>query len=210
MIISNKLQFIFFAVPKTATHAIRFAVRKYLDNTTDWEQVGLFVQKKLPFPALAQLDTGHITAIEAKLVLDEALWKQFFKFAVVRNPYDRFVSFCAFMNRENLAFQQHALSIMKETIANPDIQQRILFRPQHEFLCDSDDNLLLDFVAHYEQLQDDYTHICAHIGIRVDTLPRINRSVHHAYTSYYDEELRMAVLQFYKKDFELFSYPTTF
>ena len=54
MIISFKHKFVFVAVPKTGTHAVRQALRAHL-ALEDIEQVGLFVQKKLPIPDLAAL-----------------------------------------------------------------------------------------------------------------------------------------------------------
>ena len=207
MIVSNTLQCIFVAVPKTATHAIRFALRQHMDEHQDWEQVGLFVHKKLPFAELEQIDTGHIKAIEARPVLGEELWQRYFKFAVVRNPYDRFVSFCTFINREDINFEQDALARMKQIIADPATQQRIHLRPQHEFVCAANGDIMLDFIGRYEQLTNAYQHICQRLGIRADRLPRVNRSVRRAFAEYYDEELRTAVHAFYHKDFELFGYP---
>ena len=60
MIISLKHRFIFVAIPKTGTHSIRQALRVHLGDE-DMEQVGLFVQKKLPIPELAQFKHGHLT-----------------------------------------------------------------------------------------------------------------------------------------------------
>jgi hypothetical protein len=206
MIISNKLKCIFVAIPKTATHAIRFALRKFLDDQQDWEQVELFVQKKLPFSELSKIDTGHIKAAEAKSVLAEELWERYFKFAVVRNPYDRFVSFCAFIQRENPHFEKNARILMKEAIADPEIRQRIRFRPQYEFVCDCNGKIIVDFLARHERIQEDYQQICGHLGIRAQTLPRVNRSIHSRYTDYYDQALRDAVFEYYHRDFELFDY----
>ena len=207
MIVSNTLRCIFVAIPKTATHAIRFALRPYLDETRDWEQVGLFVQKKLPFAELARIDTGHIQAREARPILGEALWREYFKFAVVRNPYDRFVSFCAFVHREELTFAQNPRPWMKRTLADPATRNRVLFRPQHEFICDAQGEPLLDFVGRYERLEEEYARICARLGIPADRLPRVNRSRRGPFPDYYDEELRAAVFDFYRQDFTLFGYP---
>ena len=52
MIISFEHEFVFAAVPKTGTHAVRQALRAHL-GPNDIEQVGLFVQKKFPIPQLA-------------------------------------------------------------------------------------------------------------------------------------------------------------
>ena len=51
MIVSLQHGFIFAAIPKTGTHAVRRAVREHM-GPDDMEQVGLFVQRKLPMPAL--------------------------------------------------------------------------------------------------------------------------------------------------------------
>ena len=54
MIISAKNRFIFAAVPKTGTHAVRQALREHL-GPDDLEQVGLFVTKRFPMPELAKI-----------------------------------------------------------------------------------------------------------------------------------------------------------
>jgi len=206
MIISHKLKCIFVAIPKTATHAIRFSLRKYMDEGTDWEQVGLFVKKSLPIDEIAKVEHGHITCREIQPFLDSALWESYFKFAVVRNPYDRFVSFCAFINRADLNFAKQPLPKMKQTIEDKAVQQRILFRPQYEFVTDVDKNLLVDFVGRYEQLQEAYNQVCTQLNIPNTKLTKINRSIHKPFAEYYDEELRQAVFAFYRQDFELFGY----
>ena len=60
MIISFAHEFVFTAVPKTGTHAVRQALREHL-GPQDIEQVGLFVQKEFPIPELAELKHGHIS-----------------------------------------------------------------------------------------------------------------------------------------------------
>lgn len=206
MIISNKHRFIFVAIPKTATHAIRFALRKHLDDKLDWEQVGLFVKKTLPFESLAKLGNGHIKCLEIHPFLGEETWCNYFKFTIVRNPYDRFISYCFFMNREDITFQKHALQRMKKIINDKKVQQNLWFIPQHLFITDHNGELMVDFVGKYENLVNAYQHICTQIGIPSEALPRINRSIHNHYTQYYDDELKQAVFEFYQKDFELLGY----
>ena len=59
MIISLEHRFIFAAIG-TGTHAVRRALREHM-GAQDMEQVGLFVQRKLPIPELAQIRHGHLT-----------------------------------------------------------------------------------------------------------------------------------------------------
>ena len=54
MIVSHRHSFIFVAVPKTGTHAVRQALREQL-GADDVEQVGLFVNKRVPWGDLAAI-----------------------------------------------------------------------------------------------------------------------------------------------------------
>ncbi len=66
----------------------------------DIEQVGLFVTEAFPIPELARLQHGHLSLQQIRPYLRPEEWESFFKFAFVRNPFDRFVSYCAFMTRD--------------------------------------------------------------------------------------------------------------
>ena len=52
MIVSHRHRFIFAAVPKTGTHAVRQALREQMGEE-DVEQVGLFVNRRFPWAELA-------------------------------------------------------------------------------------------------------------------------------------------------------------
>ena len=88
MIVSFRHKFIFVAIPKTGTHAVRQALREHL-GPEDIEQVGLFVDKRFPMPELAQLEHGHISLQQLRAHLPPEQFDSFFKFAFVRNPFDR-------------------------------------------------------------------------------------------------------------------------
>jgi hypothetical protein len=205
MIISHKHKFIFAAIPKTATHAIRFAVRPFLDDE-DQEQVGLFIKKELPYREIAKLPHGHIKCKEIKPLLGEEIWSDYFKFAVVRNPYDRFVSYCAFMNKDNPDFVRNPQPYMYQALLNKKIHRHILFIPQTEFIYDSDSVLMINHVARYETLQTSYDKICEEIGLGKSLLETINTSEHRPFREYYNKELKGMVYNFYKNDFLNFGY----
>ena len=134
MIISHRHKFIFFAVPKTATHTIREALRQHTDEN-DWEQQVLYGEQYLPIPEIARVQHGHISAEQIRPHLDDNVWDNYFKFAFVRNPFDRFVSTCFFMNRDNPAFADLAVRFMKDRIQRDRFRNRVLVRPQHQQLC---------------------------------------------------------------------------
>ena len=95
MIISHEYKFIFIAIPKTATHAIRDGLRRNM-GINDLEQVDLFQKKRLPFKSISKISHGHITAEEIKSQISTEQWNSYFKFAFVRNPFDRFISYSFF------------------------------------------------------------------------------------------------------------------
>lgn len=205
MIISHRHKFIYFAVPKTATHTIREALRQHL-GPDDLEQQVLFGKQYLPFPEIAAIEHGHICANEIRPHLSATVWDDYFKFAFVRNPYDRFVSTCFFLNRGNPDFAASAVAFMKDRLPRPRFQQRVLARPQFQQLTNSDGKLALDFIGRYEELQQSYDSICDRIGIPGIELGKKNTSQHSSFVEYYDDDLKQAVAEFYAEDLRLFSY----
>ncbi|MBT8076931.1 MAG: sulfotransferase family protein [Gammaproteobacteria bacterium] len=205
MIVSHKHRFIFFAVPKTGTHAIREALRPHL-HEDDWEQQVLFGQQALPIPEIARLRHGHISVQQIRPHFDADRWTGYFKFGFVRNPFDRFVSICFFLQRDNSDFAHSARRFMKLAINRQRFRQRVLALPQYRLLTDADARVGLDFVGRYESLQESYDKICAFLGIPSTPLPRKNPSKHKPWREYYDEELAASVRDFYEMDLRLFGY----
>src|SRR4051794_2138355 len=179
MIISPLRRFIFVAIPKTGTHAVRQALRKHM-GPQDNEQVGLFVQKKFPMPELARLQHGHISLAQVQPYVRPDAWSSCFKFAFVRNPFDRFISYCAFVTRDDGEFERDPQRVMREIIADPP-HEHVLFQPQHTFVTDAAGVLLSDYVGRVEEMQKSYDEICARIGIPTATLEKVNASKRRDY-----------------------------
>ena len=204
MIVSYRHRFIFVAIPKTGTHAVRQALRAHL-GPDDIEQVGLFVQKKFPIPELAAIEHGHLSLEQVRRHLAPDQFAGFFKFAFVRNPFDRFISYCAFVTRALGQFEADPKRVMRRFIDNPPLQH-ILFQPQHLFVTGADGELLSDYVGRVEQMQDSYGEIARRIGIPSAPLDKVNASDRTDYRSYYDQALIDGVAKIYARDLELFGY----
>jgi hypothetical protein len=204
MIISARHKFIFVAIPKTATHAVRRALREHM-APEDMEQVGLFVKRELPIPELARIGHGHLTLEQVRPYFKPEEWATALKFAFVRNPFDRFISYCAFMTRMQGQFEQHPQQVMRHFIANPPLRH-VLFQPQHTFVADAGGELLTDYIGRVETMQESYDEIARRIGIPTATLERVNPSNRQDYRQYYDEELIDGVARLYARDLELFGY----
>lgn len=204
MIISTLHKFVFVAIPKTGTHAVRQALREHM-GPQDMEQVGLFVQRSLPIPALAQIGHGHITLEELRPHVKAEAWASFFKFAFVRNPFDRFVSYCAFITRDGDEFENDPQTVMRDVLAQPP-NDHILFHPQHSFVTDRSGALLADYVGRVEEMQKSYDEISARVGIPTSRLEKVNVTKRRNYREYFDDKLIEGVAKLYARDLELFGY----
>ena len=204
MIISPQHRFIFAAIPKTGTHAVRQALREHM-GPQDLEQVGLFVNRKLPIPDLAKVGHGHLSLQQVRPYFRPEDFDGFFKFAFVRNPFDRFISYCAFMTREGGQFEKNPQVVMRHFMDNPP-WHHVLFQPQHTFVAGADGNLLTDYLGRVEEMQLSYDEAAKRIGIPSRPLDRVNASSRRDYRDYYDEALIDGVAKLYARDLEYFGY----
>jgi hypothetical protein len=204
MIISHQHKFIFFAIPKTGTHSIRFALRPHLGNE-DEEQVGLFHQSKLNTIDFYRRD-GHLTVADIKPFISDEIWNSYYKFSFVRNPWDRLISTFFFRNR-NLPLQPELIiPYIKKKLEDKDFEASLFYKSQANYLVDENKNLAIDFIGKTETMQADFEKICQKIGIEPTILDQKNQSVHHHYKSYYDDDLKELIASVYKKDIALFNY----
>ena len=205
--ISYSRKFIFVHVPKTGGSAIEATlfpnlkpcVRRLYGGCNDKQRerygIGLL---------------QHLTADHIREEVGEDIFKSFFKFAVVRNPWDKLVSEYAYISntsREKYIIKRLGLSTagvsfseFAEAVCKSNFVNTHLFT-QSLMVGDS-----LDFIGKFENLQEDFNIVCDKIGIPRQELTHINKSQHKHYTEYYDDETREIVAEKYSKDIECFGY----
>ncbi|MFW6092854.1 MAG: sulfotransferase family 2 domain-containing protein [Pseudomonadota bacterium] len=206
MIVSHRHRFIFFAVPRTATHSIRDALRPHL-GPNDWEQQMLTRHRHLPIPELAAVRHGHISVSQAEAHLPAEIWRSYFKFAFVRHPVDRFVSACCFLNRGNPEFAGRETAWMKQALTRPPFLRRVLIAPQVSLLHDRTGRIPLDLLGRYEGLQAAFEAVCERVGLPGATLAAANASRRETPAHYLEPDLEDALTRFYAADFTSFGYP---
>ena len=201
---SIKDKFIFFHVPKTAGTSIHSCFNGNLRSL--YSDLGVNYERLSGF--LKTIDT-HVSASEVKSKLGLS-YNEYFTFAFVRNPWDWKVSLYKFIcKRKN--HQYHELykgykdftDYIKNTEYEVDTSMNT--RLQSEYIFDNNE-LILDYVGRFENLQEDFDIICDKIGIPRKQLPHKNKSKRRHYTEYYDEEAKQIVAEKYAKDIEYFGY----
>jgi len=144
-------------------------------------------------------------------------FRRYFKFAFVRNPWDRLVSTFFFLKsgglnpldrawaEHNLAgfddFESFALGWLTEARARSWVH----FRPQHYWFCDDHLKSRMDFVGRFENIENDFKEIAERLGC-ARRLEKGNRTEHQHYTVYYTPETMAKVAGVYATDIELFGY----
>ena len=126
----------------------------------------------------------------------------YFKFAVVRNPWDRFVSAWKYLDATRELSLRDGLMHLP-----PDGKEyRHLTRPQHATLCDSHGRLIVDYLIRFESLQQDFDQVCQIIGKPPRKLPHVNKGNRKHYSEYFDDECRRLFMNQFGRDVELFGY----
>jgi len=216
MLISYTHQFIFFHVAKVAGSSIKNALIDYTQEPKEFKvrRPTKTVNGKLnPLYEMWDAFMMHIKAKDAKKELPKEIYDNFYKFAFVRNPWDWQVSMYHFILKETTHVNHEFVKSMvgfDEYLAwiinvkkTPYPKGAPKF--QKDMVVDKEGRIIVDFIGRYENLAQDFQHVCQMINIDV-SLPVINRSVHKDYKSYYNDKTRKMVEEYFKEDIELFGY----
>jgi len=148
--------------------------------------------------AKLRLHQSHKPASEYKKIVSPEIWNKYFKFAFVRNPWDKMVS--QYHYNSNLFLKNKTF---EEYIKLWDQGYRISTHPVYNSYYLHPE---LDFIGRFENLQSDFDFICSKIGVTDSKLPHINPSKHNKYMTYYSDETAEIVKRRFKEDIERFSY----
>lgn len=141
----------------------------------------------------------------------------YFKFAFVRNPWDRIVSEYMYVkNHGGCACRGNIRKMPKNfeeyIMNNFKCSWREHVSDQYSFIHNSSGEKMVDFVGRFENYQEDVDKVMSRIGIRNYELPNINQTrnlkqrIIKPYWLYYNNNTRKIVEQKYKRDIEAFNY----
>lgn len=224
-IVSDEYRFIYFVVQKVACTSIKTALAPLFGIDTTGTEIPR--EDRAPRFVIHELfdKSGHQINRRQLISGLEGPYKGYFKFAFVRNPWDRLVS----CYRDKLVGDGLGLSLPNDVDVRlyrgmrfaefvegvhkiPDNKADPHFRSQHRVVCGPgrDRLILTDFVGRFENLQADFQTVAERIGAPELRLPHILRSTgkkSRSYTAYYDGRSKQLVSQRYRKDINTFGYP---
>lgn len=156
-------------------------------------------------------------------------WEEYFKFAFVRHPMDRFVSLYHYFrdmtschpcwtrkrNRRLVEIAQYCdkrggfATFCKAFRRSRILKRDMHFWPQHRWICDPYGSLLMDFVGRYESLTSDLEVVADKLKVPrgMARIRRTNVSDHRPWRDYYHNETRVnLIIEYYRADFRIFNY----
>jgi len=174
---------------------------------------GVSVSKTL-FGGLAG---GHMTLDGYLNVFEPQCILNYFKFSIVRNPWDRLVSAYFFLknggfNDDDKQWFNMELgnlpsfeSFVNNWLNRTNIWKCQHFQPQYHYMIEKREKVKLDFVGFMENIEGDFQYIADRIGVKRN-LANSNSGAHDSYLGYYDETTRKIVADVYAEDIKMLGY----
>ena len=140
-------------------------------------------------------------------------WQTGFKFAVVRHPFDRFVSAFSYLKQQTPAHRFWEDDRQRRKALEPfdninaavngaaDFVHMLHFRPQRSWLG----NWLPDFILHFERLAEDWRALQT-LFPSFASLAKLNASQHADYRTLLTPQSRQQLGRWYAEDLRLFGY----
>jgi len=201
-VINHRFNCIFVHIPKTAGNSVNrlFGV--------EWE--------------------NHKDLARYAAEVPEEKFKSYFKFAIVRNPWERILSDYNYQVKKSRP-EASKLFLLKDSGEQRNFQEWLeaafsepgrypaeswggevspgihRFSPQVDWIT-VDGHVGVDEVIRMEELPEAFSRICGALGLPPLDLPHRNGRFHWHYSRYYDESSRRLVADYYARDIELFGY----
>ena len=207
MLISDQKKFIFVHISKTAGTSIRAALEPYSIKSPSGKWHSLLRRFDLPKNYSNYKFSRHAFLSEASEKMPNNLYQTYFKFAVVRNPWDRLVS--SYHSHHGLKKELNPNRKYKEAVSFHEHLERQHRRKNFQLsrITNVDGDIDLDFMLRFEQLASDVEQLAEKLDLNI-SLPHRNHSFRKkaAYQDYYDQNSKNFVAKYWADEIDLLGY----
>ena len=142
-----------------------------------WNDRGKLLLRPNSDPRMGPERLAHLTIREYLQCgyVSKDQFAQLYKFAFVRNPWDKIVS--AFKYRkfyEHMSFKEYIFERQPRPIAYQGTYRHVM--SQMDYICDESGRICVDYVGRFETLQRDFDHVCRALDIPAKKLSHTNIS----------------------------------
>ena len=160
---------------------------------------------------------GHITLNQYVNIFKPKELMDYFKFTIVRNPWDRIVSAYHFLEAggfgpEDKQWFDKELRQFKDFndfvlnwVNHENIQKWHHFRPQYHYMLEDNNKVELDFLGFVENIDNDFQYITQRLGV-TSKITKSNNSKHKSYIEYYNNQTKDIIADIYEKDIDMLGY----
>ncbi|GAB5437346.1 sulfotransferase family 2 domain-containing protein [Falsiruegeria mediterranea] len=214
MIISTGRNYIFVHIPKTGGTSLSLALEaRAMKDDILLGDTPKALRRRPRAKALADQARGrlwkHATLADMEGVVAGDILDQMFVFTLVRNPWDRAVSYYHWLREQS--FEHPAVTLAKALefkpfLLHPDTQAGFRQMPTSAYVRRSDGREQCQAFVRMEHLAQDLKPVEAHLGFSLD-IPHINRSRRgEDYRVYFDDETAQAIQDMCAPDIQRFGY----
>lgn len=213
MILSRGRRYIFVHAPKTGGTALALALeaRAMADDIMLGDTPKALKRRRRvrAVEASGRLwKHSMLTDLYGLVTQDEI--EAFFVFTLVRNPWDRMVSYYHWLRAQS--FDHPAVRLAARTefsafVADPQTDAAMRAFPYGRYVSDAAGVERADLFVRLEHLEEDLAPLEGHLGFSLGVLPRENASNRHRdYRVYYDDETAARVAEACAEDVARFRY----
>jgi hypothetical protein len=199
MVLYHNLQCIFIHIPKTAGTSIEQFLKD--NGKNDIEYIGVRNGRSL----------HHLMAFELKREIP-FIYDKYYKFSIVRNPYDRLLSEYYWTPIKGIGFKSNQTKADFITYVSKVVKNKLYFDniyndhfiPQYLFLYNNN-KLLVDQLFKYEDLEWIVQYLKKKLNIEKN-FPYLNKSKYSYIKKDWNDRQKERIYKIYKIDFILFNY----